>query len=52
MEQNLMEKYLEDTADPERYSAWQCHERWLVAALKEYRKATDVLITAWERSGR
>ena len=49
MEQTLAEKYLEDTTDLERYSAWHRHERWLVAALKAYRQATDVLITALEK---
>ena len=49
MEQNLLGKYLEDTADIDRYSAWHRHERWLVAALKEYRRATDLLITALEK---
>jgi hypothetical protein len=48
-EQDLMEKYLEDTADPDRYSAWHRHERWLIAALKAYRQATDQLITALEK---
>jgi hypothetical protein len=29
--------------------AWHRHERWLVAALKEYRQTTDLLITALEK---
>jgi hypothetical protein len=48
-EQTLAEKYLEDTTDLNRYSAWRHHERWLCAALKEWREATDVLITALEK---
>jgi hypothetical protein len=49
MEQNLLEKYLEDMMDPDGYPAWHRYERWLVAALKEYRRATDALITALEK---
>ena len=48
MEQNLMEKYLEDLTDLDRYAAWHRHERWLVAALRDYRRATDALISALE----
>jgi hypothetical protein len=37
LEQDLAEEWLSDTTDVERYSAWRRHERWLVAALNDWR---------------
>ena len=48
-EQSLVEEWLKDTTNPERYSAWYRHERWLVAALNDWREATDALFSALER---
>ena len=49
LEQKLVEEWLKDTTDLEKYSAWYRHERWLVAALNEWRHATDALFNAWEK---
>jgi hypothetical protein len=49
LEQKLVEEWLKDTANRERYSAWYRHERWLVAALNEWRQATDALFSALEK---
>ena len=48
-EQSLAEEWLEDAGNLERYSAWYRHERWLVAALNDWRQATDVLFNALEK---
>jgi hypothetical protein len=48
MEQKLAEEWLKDATNIERYSAWYRHERWLVAALNDWRQATDVLFNALE----
>jgi hypothetical protein len=34
---------LRDTANVQRYSAWHRHERWLVAALNDWRQAIDAM---------
>ena len=49
LEQNLVEEWLKDTSDVEKYSAWYCHERWLVAALNDWRQATVALFNAMEK---
>jgi hypothetical protein len=49
LEQELVEEWLKDTTDIERYSAWYRHERWLVAALNDWRQATDALLSALEK---
>jgi hypothetical protein len=49
LEQDLVEEWLSDTTDKERYSAWRRHERWLVAALNDWRQATDTLLSALEK---
>jgi hypothetical protein len=49
LEQNLLEEWLRDTTNVERYSAWCRPERWLVAALNDWRQATDALFSALEK---
>jgi hypothetical protein len=49
LEQRLVEEWLKDSANSERYSAWYRHERWLVAALNEWRQATDALFSALDK---
>ena len=48
-EQKLIEEWLKDATDVERYSAWYRHERWLVAALNDWRQATDALFSVLEK---
>jgi hypothetical protein len=48
-EQKLVEEWLKDATDMERYSAWYRHERWLVAALNDWRQATDALFSVLEK---
>lgn len=48
-EQSLAEEWLKDAGNLERYSAWYRHERWLVAALNDWRQATDALFCALEK---
>ena len=48
MEQSLVEEWLKDTANMERYSAWYRHKLWVVAALNDWRQATDALFSALE----
>jgi hypothetical protein len=49
LEQDLMEEWLEDTADAKKYSAWSRHKRWVVAALNDWQQATDALFSALEK---
>ena len=49
LEQKLVEEWLKDASDRERYSAWYRHERWLIAALNEWRQATDELFNVLEK---
>jgi hypothetical protein len=49
LEQDLVEEWLKDTTNVETYSAWYRHERWLVAALNDWRQATDALFSALEK---
>jgi hypothetical protein len=49
LEQDLVEEWLSHTTDVERYSAWRRHELWLVAALNDWRQATDALLSALEK---
>jgi hypothetical protein len=49
LEQNLVEEWFKDTTNVERYSAWCRHEQWLVAALNDWRQATDALFRALEK---
>ena len=48
-EQSLAEEWLKDTGNVERYSGWYRHERWLIAALKDWLQATDALFSALEK---
>jgi len=43
LEQSLVEEWLKDTTNEERYSAWHRHELRLVAALNDWRQAIDAL---------
>jgi hypothetical protein len=48
-EHSLVEEWLKDTTNLERYSSWHRYERWLVAALNDWREATDALFSALEK---
>jgi len=48
-EQSLAEEWLNDIGNSERYYDWYRHERWLVAALNDWRQATDALFSALEK---
>jgi hypothetical protein len=49
LEQSLVEEWLKDATNVERYSAWYRHERRLVAALNDWQRATDALFSALEK---
>jgi hypothetical protein len=49
LEQKLVEEWLKDPTNGERHAAWYRYERWLVAALNEWRQATDALFNALEK---
>jgi hypothetical protein len=48
-DQSLAEEWLKDAGNLERYSAWYRHERWLVAALKDWLQVTDALFSELEK---